>query len=186
MKRLTILFIIACCVLLALGVFVSYDRGLTEGQCRSLAFNEQSLDTSYHLGYTKGFQEALEGQRCCDLCVVYPERQVILDFLVTDKTNEILYAKDFICADFCDVLMENAWKQGIPCWLVAIEFAEAGITHALVAFPVCENGKVVDLYIEPQNDGEVKDVEVGKKPINCTPDFCETCPFEITKILVFR
>jgi hypothetical protein len=189
MKRPITLFaiILALLIFCILIGWACYDRGFTEGRYGAIKLNEQSLDTSYHIGYTVGFKDALECQIDYDLCVLYPERQTILDFLETDKTNENPYTVDYQCDSFAADLIHNAWQAGYPAWLVVINVAEdPSGGHTAVAFEICQDGEVEMMYIEPQNDGEYKDLEVGKHPIICTPNFCETIPFTISKIRVFK
>jgi len=134
------------------------------------------------------------GQMCpsCDLCIVYPERQAVFDFLETDKTNELEYSLENNCAEFADILIEHAWASGIPAYVCQVDCKEwvdsSGNqeSHIIVAFAICEDREVKLLYIEPQNDGEVKDLEVGKQPYICKDAFCEFTNITVTKVRVFR
>jgi hypothetical protein len=83
-------------------------------------------------------------------------------FLQVDPTNlrsKNRYDPDYYnCLDFSVDLVENANKQNIKGWIVAVEFDDGGPGHAFVAFETTDLGIV---YIEPQLDIRFMNPVVG-------------------------
>ncbi len=144
---------------------------------------------AYDKGYEAGYQSAWDNfnHQCCDVCIFYPTREKVFEFLKEDKTNELKYSREQNCAEFADQLIEHAWLKSIPCYLVEVKCLEWGDeSHIIVAFAVCEYDKVELVYIDTQNDSEVKDLEVGKQPIVCNGNLCEFTNVTVTKVRIFK
>ncbi len=174
-------------IILLLLSACSYPWGTAKntGDAAVAELMENIGNNAYHQGYNDGQAEKVIP--CCDVCILYPTREQVMAFLAEDKTNEIPYTLDFNCADFVDVLIENAWVHGFPCWVVWIDTKEyPNQSHIIVAFEICKEGKSVLLYIEPQNDKEIKNLEVGKQPILCSGNLCEFTNVTINKIRIYK
>ena len=84
----------------------------------------------------------------------------LADFLSRDHTNWNEYVLDeYVCTDFAIDLVENALKENIKAWIVAVDFTSGDMGHAFVAFETSDKGIV---YVEPQGDNPYVDVGVGK------------------------
>ena len=85
----------------------------------------------------------------------------LVSFLEVDPTNRgnrydpILYD----CLDFAVDLVENAGKQNIKAWIVAVMFYNQELGHAFTAFETTDLGVV---YIEPQKDFRYMNPMIGK------------------------
>jgi hypothetical protein len=178
MKRI----ILACLVLAAL----LSSSCLPCSDCGS-AFYEgrNSLRGEIDQAYSKGYNQALKdlNAQCCDICITYPERQVILDFLETDDTDTLPYGTN--CIDYCDQLIERAWIKGIPVYLVVLDFVGLNRQHTIVVFPICEDGNIIDRFVEPQTDSET-DIAVGNTYPICLPgeDFCRL--YKISNVRIIK
>lgn len=90
-----------------------------------------------------------------------PTYQELKDFLVKDGTNLMPYIPgEYVCLDFTTALDNAAEKAGIRAGYVFLTFRfmpEGKWGHTLNAFETSDRGLI---YIEPQNDEEVK-IEVG-------------------------
>jgi hypothetical protein len=82
----------------------------------------------------------------------------VRNFINSDKTDTKPYDEDsFNCANFAQEVNNNAENMGIRCAYVTLNLS--GPDHALVAFNTTDRGLV---YFEPQEDYEVKSLEIGK------------------------
>lgn len=73
----------------------------------------------------------------------------LVKFLAYDKTDERIYSGDFICADFAVTLHDNAEEAGIRAAVVAVDFEDDDIGHALNAFETTDRGLV---YVDCTGD----------------------------------
>jgi len=74
----------------------------------------------------------------------------LLKFLKEDKTDEMLYNDFFfVCADYSELIHNNAEKQGIRTGIVMIEFECGGDGHAINVFDTIERGLV---FYDSTND----------------------------------
>ena len=145
----------------------------------------QVWNEAYQQGYNDGQTIAWGQLPCCDLCIIYPTRQQVLDFILQDDTNTLPFSiNSFVCTDYCQQINERAWAAGIPCYTVWITFEyDYLVGHAIVAFPICEGGSVTLMYIEPQTDGEVEIDMGGEYPV-CKGDYCELR--KINRVRIFK
>lgn len=89
-----------------------------------------------------------------------PTYQEVKKFLKDDKTNEKRYIPSvYTCEDFSADVNNNAEKIGFRCGFVILHFKGTEYGHALIVFETIDKGLI---YIEPQNDKEVK-VALGVK-----------------------
>jgi len=80
-------------------------------------------------------------------------------FLRRDKTDELEYLEDdYVCSDFAADVCNNAEEEGIRCAYVLLDYPEVG--HAIIAFNTIDRGLV---YVEPQGDDILDEVEIGKE-----------------------
>lgn len=64
-----------------------------------------------------------------------PTWEELLEFLQEDRTDLVVYDTDsFVCADFAEMLHNNAEKAGIRAAYVHVEFVGESVGHALNAF----------------------------------------------------
>ncbi len=67
----------------------------------------------------------------------------VRQFLRNDETDEVIYEDDiFVCADFAEMLHNNAEAAGIRCAYVVITFAGEDDGHACNAFNTSDQGMV--------------------------------------------
>jgi peroxiredoxin len=77
-----------------------------------------------------------------------PDWETLIEFLKADKTDAIPYVKGrFVCADFAEMLHNNAEKAGIKAAYVCIKLGpsegySSGSGHALNAFTVTDKGLI--------------------------------------------
>ncbi len=98
-------------------------------------------------------------------------------FLKRDKTDELTYSDNFVCADFAVTLHNNAEKAGIKAGVVSIDFMDDR-GHALNAFDTTDRGL---LYIDvtgtrsnfPCSSDTTVVMEIGKVYI---PESIFPCP----------
>ncbi|MEM2210934.1 MAG: hypothetical protein QW372_05775 [Nitrososphaerales archaeon] len=83
-----------------------------------------------------------------------PTYQEVKKFLKEDKTNEKRYIPNvYTCEDFSADVNNNAEKIGFRCGFVILHFKGTEYGHALIVFETIDRDLI---YIEPQNDKEVK------------------------------
>jgi len=107
-----------------------------------------------------------------------PTWNVLKSFLYNDNTDEVKYNwNTFVCADFAEMLHNNAEAAGIKAFYVCVDFTEGGFGHALNAFETTDKGLVfVDctgLQTGPFiNADKTVDVQIGKAyiPISIFPE----------------
>lgn len=82
-----------------------------------------------------------------------PTYQQVLDFIKSDKTDELPYTNTFVCSDFAEVLHNNAEKAGIKCAWVGCDFTR-GLGHAFNEFNTTDQGIVyIDCTGVPNPNG---------------------------------
>jgi hypothetical protein len=83
----------------------------------------------------------------------------VATFIANDRTDELPYDdENFDCDNYVELINNNAENQGIRCALVIIYFYDSNAGHALVGFNTADKGMV---YIEPQTDDWVENLEIG-------------------------
>lgn len=78
-----------------------------------------------------------------------PSWEELKEFLHQDKTDKYLYTDSFVCADFAEMLHNNAEEAGIMSAYIFIEFDNTYIDHALNAFNTTDRGLI---YIDDTGD----------------------------------
>lgn len=73
----------------------------------------------------------------------------LTNFLIRDKTNQIIYNSTWVCSDYAELLYNNAQRQGIKCGYVGINFKDMEIGHACNVFDTVDKGLV---YIDDTGD----------------------------------
>jgi len=96
-----------------------------------------------------------------------PSYYDIIDFLMKDSTDKLIYVKEnnkFICTDFANNLIANMKNVGIDACLTILYFSKPENTsHAIVAVKTEDLGVI---FIEPQSDKVIFDLRVGE-------DYCK-------------
>jgi hypothetical protein len=88
-----------------------------------------------------------------------PTYSEVAQFMENDNTNTLPYdARDFNCLHFSRTFITNAKQLSMRCALIIINFEETNVSHAIVGFNTTDQGMV---YIEPQSDEWVEDLELG-------------------------
>jgi len=83
----------------------------------------------------------------------------LADFISRDHTNWNQYdINNYVCLDFAIDLVENAKKENIKAWIVAVDFTNGEIGHAFVAFETSDKGI---RYVEPQRDYTYSNLTIG-------------------------
>lgn len=98
-----------------------------------------------------------------------PTWDKLISFLRSDPTDEFLYNNSFVCADFAEMLHNNAEKEGIKAGYVDVDFLDME-AHALNVFNTTDKGIVfVDCTGDTEQLGALdsKDkiayVQIGKE-----------------------
>ncbi len=85
----------------------------------------------------------------------------VLTFISEDQTDKISYDEEtFNCQHFASIVNNNAQNIGIRCAFVLLNFYDTNAGHAIIGFNTLDRGMV---YIEPQSDDFVEDLEIGKQ-----------------------
>lgn len=71
-----------------------------------------------------------------------PTLEELLDFLQQDDTDKQLYSDSFVCADFAEMLHNNAENAGIMAAYVTVGFENTCTEHALNAFNTTDKGLI--------------------------------------------
>lgn len=88
-----------------------------------------------------------------------PTYNEVANFIASDATDEIPYdSETFDCEQFSQLVNNNSENQGIRCAYVILYFNDTNTGHAIVGFDTVDRGMV---YIEPQSDEWVENLEVG-------------------------
>lgn len=89
-----------------------------------------------------------------------PTYNELLKFLEQDKTDQKPYLPGaFVCADFAEMLHNNAEKAGIRCAFVLVEFSDLAEGHSLNAFKTVDKGLV---FVDCTGDDTIVVLEIGK------------------------
>ncbi|MDM7999579.1 MAG: zinc ribbon domain-containing protein [Dehalococcoidia bacterium] len=81
-----------------------------------------------------------------------PSWSQLRQFLYNDRTDRIRYDDDsFVCADFAELLHNNAEKAGIRAGYVVIEFAGDSNGHACNVFHTTDRGTI---YVDDTGDSD--------------------------------
>jgi len=92
--------------------------------------------------------------------LVNPSYSQLLDFIRSDRTNELQYIEEnnkFVCSDFTNTFIQNFAKEGFFSCYAELVLANDK-AHAIVSVNTTDMGIV---YVEPQLDIVVKDLKVG-------------------------
>jgi len=88
-----------------------------------------------------------------------PTYNEVANFIASDTTDEIPYdTETFDCEHFSQLVNNNSENQGMRCAYVILYFYDTNTGHAIVGFDTVDRGIV---YIEPQSDEWVENLEVG-------------------------
>jgi hypothetical protein len=137
------------------GYQIGYSKGNHSGY--SLGYSD-GTETSYNLGFyygnISGYQKGIVDGNKTGFNLGYnirdPTYQEMLNFIALDKTDENEYSENYTCFHFTADVKGNAFKSGIKCGFVYVEFPDSA--HAIVCFNTT-NCQLI--YIEPQSDDVV-------------------------------
>jgi len=88
-----------------------------------------------------------------------PTYREVANFIASDTTNEIPYDNEtFDCEDYSQLINNNAESRGMRCAYVVLYFYDTNAGHAIIGFDTVDRGMV---YVEPQSDERVENLEVG-------------------------
>lgn len=76
-----------------------------------------------------------------------PTYNEAIRFIQLDQTNQNIYTENYTCENFAADFKNNAFKDGLRCGYVAVNFPEGG--HAIVCFNTTDHGLI---FVEPQYD----------------------------------
>jgi len=140
-KALTVLFILAFVAVASYFLYPAFQSGEIQSSFQSVGeeFFNPSI-TKQEIPYSKA-----SGSEVC--LVNYknatdPTWDELIAFLQSDNTDEQPYLNaSFVCADFAEMLHNNAEAAGIKAAYVGVDFVE-GEGHALTAFNTTDKGLV--------------------------------------------
>lgn len=89
--------------------------------------------------------------------LVRPSYEELVKFMEEDKTDELIWSKDFDCTEFGNTFIKNFAKEGYISCTTELEY-ETGEGHILVAVNTADKGLV---YLEPQSDIILEDLHKG-------------------------
>lgn len=122
-----------------------YEVGLSEG-------NITGYNSGYQSGYGVGYEAGVTSR---GFDIVDPTNQQMLSFMATDTVHNSVYSSTYVCWNFCNDYINEAFKAGWRCGFVYIAFPTAA--HSAVCFNTTDKGIV---FVEPQSNGIVK-VAIG-------------------------
>jgi len=102
--------------------------------------------------YNSGFQAGLTSR---GFNIADPTYQEMLNFMATDTVHNNVYNSTYICWNFCNDYINEAFGAGLRCGFVYIEFPDSA--HGVVCFNTTNRGIV---FVEPQFDRIVQ-VTIG-------------------------
>ena len=112
------------------------------------------------MGWIAGYQEGSgtmpfgpQGESIIPPGIERTSAAKVVEFVEADETNLIEYGVGFSCEQFSLLTAGNAEWEGIPAYVVRIDFENEEISHMIVGFPTeDENWK----FLDPQGDIWVK------------------------------
>ena len=144
-------------------VVAAYQGGYEKAYAQTYELGyQEAYAEAYEKGYSKGYEIGLgmiskEGA-ATRVELHNPTYRELREFLASDETDSNPFISgEYVCFDFATELNNNAEANGIRAAYVRIRFKEWG--HAVVAFETVDRGLV---FIEPQSDKEVRELEAGK------------------------
>ena len=120
--------------------------------------------SAYELGYNSGFREGNAsgfnagyqvGVTSRGFDIVDPTHQQMLSFMATDTVHYNAYTSTYVCWNFCNDYINEAFRAGWRCGFVYIAFPDSA--HGVVCFNTTDKGIV---FVEPQSNDIVK-VAIG-------------------------
>lgn len=123
------------------GYQSGYNVGLSEG-------SSSGYQSGYSIGYTAGVTSR-------GFNIVDPTYQQMSNFMATDVVHNHQYTTTYVCWNFCNDYINEAFKAGWRCGFVYIDFADSA--HGAVCFNTTDRGL---MFVEPQSDTTVK-VAIG-------------------------
>ena len=144
-------------------VVAAYQGGYEKAYAQTYELGyQEAYAEAYEKGYSKGYEIGLgmiskEGA-ATRVELHNPTYRELREFLASDETDSNPFISgEYVCFDFATELNNNAEANGIRAAYVRIRSKEWG--HAVVAFETVDRGLV---FIEPQSDKEVRELEAGK------------------------
>jgi hypothetical protein len=99
-------------------------------------------------GYNVGYQAGLTSR---GFNIVDPTHQQMLSFMATDTVHNSVYSSTYVCWNFCNDYINEAFRAGWGCGFVYIAFPDSA--HGVVCFNTTDRGI---LFVEPQSNVIVK------------------------------
>jgi len=144
-------------------VVAAYQGGYEKAYAQTYELGyQEAYAEAYEKGYGKGYEIGLgmvskEGA-ATRVELRNPTHRELREFLASDETDSNPFISgEYVCFDFATDLNNNAEANGIRAAYVRIRFKEWG--HAVVAFETADRGLI---FIEPQSDKGVPELEVGR------------------------
>lgn len=140
-KALTVLFILAFVAVASYFLYPAFQSGEIQSSFQSVAeefFNPGITKQEIHYSKASGSKVCLVNYKNA----TDPTWDELIAFLHSDDTDEQPYlSASFVCADFAEMLHNNAEASGIRAAWVGVEFV-VGEGHALTAFNTTDKGLV--------------------------------------------
>jgi hypothetical protein len=121
-------------------------------QINSLSSQITSLQRNITLAYDSGYKAGVTSR---GFDIVDPTYQQMLSFMATDTVHSHVYNSTYICWNFCNDYINEAFRAGWRCGFVYISYPE--YAHGVVCFNTTDKGIV---FAEPQFNEIVK-VAIG-------------------------
>ena len=165
LKKISIVFVLILIVLSTASVSGYYilNESLVEIKYENKQLTTDLKNTQIELGQVKNSLtenlSELEELRSGDRYEMHdPTYGEVVNFIRDDKTNKIPYDDEtFVCGDYASIVNNNAESLGMRCAFVTLTFNQTA--HTIIGFNTTNTGMV---YIEPQSDEWVRNLEVGK------------------------
>lgn len=135
-----------------LGYEQGYNGGLFEGNQTGYAIGHLSGNSSGYLagrqsGFSDGYLQGVKDGAGRGYNIRDPTYQEMVNFVEADQTDKNNYTSNYTCTNFASDFINHAFKIGIECGYVEINFPTSG--HSIVCFNTTDHGLV---FIEPQHD----------------------------------
>jgi hypothetical protein len=162
--------IIALCMMLVILPIIAvgtYNLGYGNGNTASNSYNlgyGNGYTAGHRQGYATGFADGnisgynfgyQAGMASRGFNIVDPTYQQMLSFMATDTVHNNAYSSVYVCWNFCNDYVNEAFSVGWRCGFVYISFPDSA--HGVVCFNTTDRGII---FVEPQFNSIVK-VAIG-------------------------
>ena len=113
---------------------------------KRLTRQQKTFNAAFNVGESLNFSYRVDGEIFRDIKLIdnpearNPTYTDVVNFLKSDKTDEIPYTDEFSCMEFAATVHNNAEEKGLRCAVAIVEFED--IRHACNVFKTVDRGVV--------------------------------------------